>query len=110
AAIEAEFKRNLEGKFGVRFNKLYSITNMPISRFLEFLLNSGNYERYMERLLQAFNPAAVAGLMCRNTISIGWDGALYDCDFNQMLDLGLHSTAPQHILDFDLSLVHDRLI
>ncbi len=68
---------------------------MPISRFLEFLLETGNYEAYMERLANAFNPAAADGLMCRYTISVGWDGTLYDCDFNQMLELPANHGAPQ---------------
>lgn len=100
-AIEADYKRELERRHAIRFNSLYTITNMPISRFLEFLLRTGNYERYMEKLVNAFNPAAVAGLMCRYTLSVGWDGSLYDCDFNQMLDLGLVSAVPRHIRDFD---------
>jgi radical SAM/Cys-rich protein len=108
--LEEDFKRNLGKKYGVRFNRLYCITNMPISRFLEFLLQSGNYEQYMEKLAQAFNPAAVEGLMCRNTISIGWDGKLYDCDFNQMLDLEVGNSAPHFIGDFDLSLLNGRRI
>jgi radical SAM/Cys-rich protein len=83
---------------------------MPISRFLEFLIASGNYEHYMERLAQAFNPAAISGLMCRNTISIGWDGTLYDCDFNQMLDLSVDHGAPRHISQFDLSILNHRKI
>ena len=69
------------------FNSLYTITNMPISRFLDFLLRSGNYERYMDKLIRAYNPSAAAGVMCRYTLSVGWDGTLYDCDFNQMLDM-----------------------
>ena len=97
AALEADFRRVLDYKFGIQFNHLYCITNMPISRFLEFLLRSGNYEQYMEKLAQAFNPRAVAGLMCRNTISVGWDGRLYDCDFNQMLDLEVGFAAPRHL-------------
>lgn len=109
-AIEADFRRNLLSKYGIQFNQLYCITNMPISRFLEFLLETGNYERYMERLVQAFNPSAVNGLMCRNTISIGWDGTLYDCDFNQMLDLEVGYFAPKHIRDFNLSLLNARRI
>ncbi|HET6267019.1 MAG TPA: arsenosugar biosynthesis radical SAM (seleno)protein ArsS [Acidobacteriota bacterium] len=109
-SIEADFKRHLARNFGIVFNQLYCITNMPISRFLEFLLESGNYQRYMERLAQAFNPAAVAGLMCRNTISIGWDGTLYDCDFNQMLDLPVGSSAPHHISQFDLNALNFRRI
>src|SRR5215470_338047 len=100
-AIETQFRRELRAKHGIEFNHLYTITNMPISRFLEFLIESGNYDGYMERLANAFNPGAAAGVMCRYTISIGWDGTLYDCDFNQMLDLPLAHGAPSHIRDFD---------
>jgi hypothetical protein len=71
----------------VTFDALYCITNMPISRYLEWLEESGNLEGYMNRLVNAFNPSTMGGLMCRETISVGWDGRLYDCDFNQMLDL-----------------------
>ncbi|MCI0422119.1 MAG: arsenosugar biosynthesis radical SAM protein ArsS, partial [Acidobacteria bacterium] len=110
AALEADFRRVLEFKFGIRFNHLFCITNMPISRFLEFLLRSGNYERYMERLLQSFNPLAVEGLMCRNTISIGWDGRLYDCDFNQMLDLEVGFSAPRHVSEFNVSVLDRRRV
>jgi radical SAM/Cys-rich protein len=110
AAIEADFKRELRRRHGIEFNQLFTITNMPISRFLEFLLASGNYERYMDRLVNAYNPAAARGVMCRNTISVGWDGVLYDCDFNQMLELPLHRDAPQHIRDFDLHALTQRRI
>ncbi len=109
-AIEAQFRRELARRHGVVFNHLYTITNMPISRFLEFLVESGNYEGYMERLANAFNPAAAAGVMCRYTISIGWDGTLYDCDFNQMLDLPVSHGAPRHIRDFDPLQLHTRRI
>lgn len=109
-SLEADFKRNLRRKFGIEFNSLYCITNMPISRFLEFLLRSGNYEAYMKRLVQAFNPNAVAGLMCRNSISIGWDGRLFDCDFNQMLDLEVGYSAPKHVSDFDGQRLQKRRI
>ena len=102
-AIEAQFRKELARQHGVVFNHLYTITNMPISRFLEFLVESGNYEGYMERLANAFNPAAAAGVMCRYTISIGWDGTLYDCDFNQMLDLPLRHGAPRHLRDVNLA-------
>ncbi len=71
------------------FNRLYTITNMPIKRFLEYLRRTGNEERYMRKLVEAFNPRAVEGLMCRNLVSVDWTGRLYDCDFNQMLDLGV---------------------
>ena len=87
------------GRHGVVFNRLYTITNMPISRFLDYLVRSGQYERYMETLVGAFNPAAAAGVMCRTTLSVGWDGRLYDCDFNQMLDLPLAPTLPRNIHD-----------
>ncbi len=100
AAVEADFKRELRDRHGVVFNSLYTITNMPISRFLEFLLRSGNYDRYMQKLIEAYNPAAAAGVMCRNTLSVGWDGTLYDCDFNQMLELPAGFGAPTHIRDF----------
>jgi radical SAM/Cys-rich protein len=83
---------------------------MPISRFLEFLLQSGNYEAYMERLANAFNPAAAAAVMCRSTLSVGWDGTLYDCDFNQMLDMPIGFGAPRHIRDFDPALLETRRI
>jgi radical SAM/Cys-rich protein len=109
-AIEADYKRELERRHGIVFNSLYTITNMPISRFLEFLLRSGNYERYMEKLVSAFNPAAVPGLMCRSTLSVGWDGSLYDCDFNQMLDLRVVDGSPANIRDFDWSRLNQRQI
>lgn len=91
-SLEATWKREMMRRHGIVFNHLYTITNMPISRFLEFLIESGNLETYMEKLVNGFNPAAVAGLMCRYTLSVGWDGRLYDCDFNQMLDMPLAQT------------------
>jgi radical SAM/Cys-rich protein len=99
AALERDWKRELARRFGISFNRLYTITNMPISRFLEFLEASGNLQAYMEKLVGAFNPATVDGLMCRSTLSVGWDGRLYDCDFNQMIDLGVESGAPQTIFE-----------
>jgi radical SAM/Cys-rich protein len=109
-SIEALFRRELAGRHQVTFNHLYTITNMPISRFLEFLLESGNYAAYMERLANAFNPSAAAGVMCRYTLSVGWDGKLYDCDFNQMLDLPVTPHAPRHLRDFDPMRLHERQI
>ncbi len=109
-AIEAQFRRELRRLHSVEFNHLYTITNMPVSRFLEFLVESGNYEGYMERLANAFNPSAAAGVMCRYTLSVGWDGRLYDCDFNQMLDLPIDHGAPSHIRDFDPAQLHQRQI
>ena len=109
-AIESQFRKELRVKHGIEFNHLYTITNMPISRFLEFLVDSGNYEGYMERLANAFNPAAAAGVMCRYTLSVGWDGTLYDCDFNQMLDLPIGSGASRHIREFNFSQLQQRTI
>jgi radical SAM/Cys-rich protein len=109
-AIEAQFKRELATQYGIAFNHLYTITNMPISRFLEFLMASGNYEGYMERLANAFNPGAAAGVMCRYTLSVGWDGTLYDCDFNQMLELPLGFGSPRHIREFNPRNLHTRRI
>ena len=94
AALERDWKRELSRRFGISFNRLYTITNMPISRYLEFLVESGNLQAYMEKLVDAFNPATVDGLMCRSTLSVGWDGRLYDCDFNQMIDLGVEAGRP----------------
>ena len=109
-AIETRFRKELFARHGIEFNRLYTITNMPISRFLEFLLESGNYEQYMERLANAFNPVAAAGVMCRYTISVSWDGTLYDCDFNQMLDLPVDHGTPAHIRDFDPAQLNHRRI
>ena len=109
-AMETQFKRELATRYGITFNHLYTITNMPISRFLEFLVESGNFEGYMQRLANAFNPAAAVGVMCRYTLSVGWDGTLYDCDFNQMLDVPVDFGAPRHIRDFDAAQLHTRRI
>ena len=109
-AMEAEFKRVLDARHGVAFDRLFCLTNMPISRYLEWLVDSGNLPRYMESLVGAFNPAAAAGVMCRNTVSVGWDGALYDCDFNQMLELPVSAEAPRHVRDFDLAALTARAI
>ncbi|EMR00829.1 arsenosugar biosynthesis radical SAM (seleno)protein ArsS [Cesiribacter andamanensis] len=110
AGLEREFRQQLQRQFGIHFNSLYVITNLPISRFLDFLVQSGNYEAYMEKLVNSFNPAAAANVMCRNTISVGWDGQLYDCDFNQMLDLPVAEGAPRHIRDFDVTALQQRAI
>jgi radical SAM/Cys-rich protein len=108
ASLEKEFKQKLKKDFDVDFNSLFVITNLPISRFLDYLLQSGNYEGYMEKLVNAFNPVAAAGVMCRNTISVGWDGLLYDCDFNQMLDLLVDVESQRHIADFKTTVLNQR--
>ena len=98
-SLEADWKRELQRKHGIVFNRLYTITNMPISRYLQYLVDSGNLQGYMDRLVASFNPATIDGLMCRSTLSVGWDGRLYDCDFNQMIDLGTVRSAPQTIFE-----------
>ncbi len=108
--LKQQFKRELGRKHGIEFNDLFTITNLPISRFLKFLLMSGNLEDYMEKLITSFNPGAAQGVMCRNTISIGWDGRLFDCDFNQMLEMETDENTSQHIQDFDLASLNDREI
>jgi radical SAM/Cys-rich protein len=98
--LEAEYRRELRARFGVEFTRLFAIANMPISRFLDELIESGQYEAYLATLVDAFNPATVAGLMCRNTLSVDWRGYVYDCDFNQMLDWPVAEGWPRHIRDF----------
>jgi radical SAM/Cys-rich protein len=85
--LEADYKRELKKHFGIVFNKLYALTNLPIGRFASYLRRNCNLEEYMQLLIHAFNPATVSGLMCRNTISVGWRGEVYDCDFNQQLGM-----------------------
>ena len=110
AAIERDFRRELEARYGLRFNNLYTLTNMPIRRFLDYLQRSGNYTRYMDRLVQGFNPATVSGLMCRTLVSVGWDGRLYDCDFNQMLELPLDAAMPRTIAGLNWGRAAERKI
>ena len=106
-AMEADYRRVLLNQYGIRFNHLFTITNVPVGRFLKFLYTSGNLNRYMERLASCFNPSTVNGLMCRDQVSVGWDGQLYDCDFNQMLEL---NCSCKHIAEFDLEAFQEREI
>lgn len=111
AKAEQEWKAGLLKNHGVTFDRLISLNNMPISRYLEWLEASGNLKSYMELLVNAFNPATVSGLMCRNTLSIAWDGRLFDCDFNQMLDLEVETPKGRpHIRDFHPELLAQRAI
>jgi radical SAM/Cys-rich protein len=110
SAIEADFRRELKQRYDISFNNLYTITNMPIARYLDWLRRSKNEESYMRKLVSAFNPATVSNLMCRNLISVDWMGKLYDCDFNQMLELSVDKRAPQTIFDFDLEKLKNRQI
>lgn len=109
-SLKDDYKERLWNDHQIVFNDLYTITNLPISRYLNFLVMSGNLEEYMEKLVNAFNPAAAAGVMCRNTISIGWDGSLYDCDFNQMLKLKTNHGSPEHIKNWNLKKLNEREI
>lgn len=110
-ALEKEFKEKLKNLYNINFNNLYAITNLPVSRFLEYLVRSENYDSYMEKLVNAYNPTAAENVMCRNTISISWDGFIYDCDFNQMLEMkiGMESKH-QHLSNFDIDFVNNRYI
>lgn len=97
--LEADYRHELRSRYGIEFSCLFTITNMPISRFLDDLLQSGKYETYMQKLVDAFNPTTVDGLMCRTTLSVDWQGTLYDCDFNQMLELPIAPDLPGNVLD-----------
>ncbi|MGS0748772.1 arsenosugar biosynthesis radical SAM (seleno)protein ArsS [Halpernia sp. GG3] len=108
-SLEKEYKDALFQRFGITFNNLFAITNLPISRFLSYLIKSENYESYMQKLVEAYNPAAVGNVMCRQTISVGWDGFLYDCDFNQMLEMKVNGGS-EHISEFRLENLNNRLI
>lgn len=109
--LEREFKARLKTNFNVEFNNLFAITNLPISRFLEYLERSGNYDSYMEKLVGAYNPIAAENVMCRNTVSVSWDGYLYDCDFNQMLELKADvPKSNQHLADFNPDVLNRRTI
>lgn len=109
-ALEADYKREMWKRYGVSFNNLFTITNLPVGRFLAYLNSSGNFEMYMNRLVSSFNPSAAANAMCRNILSVGWDGTLYDCDFNQMLGMAVNHGAPSHLKDFDLAKLEKRQI
>ncbi|MCG2460949.1 arsenosugar biosynthesis radical SAM protein ArsS [Flavobacteriaceae bacterium F89] len=109
AALERDFKIALKEDFGIYFHNLFAITNLPIARFLDYLIASENYEDYMFALVEAYNPVAVENVMCTNTISVSWDGWLYDCDFNQMLGLKVASKI-KHIKDYNEDVLNDREI
>jgi radical SAM/Cys-rich protein len=110
SSLESEYKKVLLEKYGIVFNSLFCITNMPIGRYLSYLKNSGNYTEYMDELINSFNPVAARNVMCTNTLSVGYDGRLYDCDFNQMIDIGLEEGLPQHINQFDYEYLSKRKI
>ena len=109
--LEADYKRELKKHFGIIFNNLYTITNLPIARFASYLRHNNKLEEYMQLLIDNFNPATVFGLMCRNTISVGWTGEVFDCDFNQMLNMNWRNgSGPLHLWDLDPAAVENREI
>lgn len=110
AGLEREFRNKLKSGWGIDFTNLFAITNLPVSRFLDYLITSGNYDTYMEKLVNAYNPVAAANVMCRNTVSVSWDGYLYDCDFNQMLELKVDVFGSQHVSKWDTALLSKRAI
>jgi radical SAM/Cys-rich protein len=110
AELETDYKRELAKHFGIVFNNLYTITNLPIGRFASYLRHNNNLEEYMNLLIDAFNPATIEGLMCRNTISVGWRGEVYDCDFNQQLGMQWKNGVPIFLWDVDPSKIENRKI
>jgi radical SAM/Cys-rich protein len=108
AALEAEYRRVLRDEHGIYFNTMFCLINCPVGRYLDYLKTSGNLNDYMRTLQCAFNTGTVESVMCRTTLSVGWDGRLYDCDFNQMLGLSVNSGAPDHIRDFDFDRLASR--
>ena len=108
-AMEKDFKKALMEDFGIQFHNLFAITNLPIACFLDYLIASENYEDYMYSLVKAYNPTAVKNVMCTNTLQVSWDGYLFDCDFNQMLELPVNSKA-KHISEYKTELLEGRNI
>ena len=110
AKLEADYKRVLAAEHGIFFNRLFTVTNMPINRYRQHLQQSGTYREYMERLINAFSAEAVQQLACRSLISVGYDGRLYDCDFNQMLGMAIQANKPMTAFSFDLPTLLERRI
>jgi len=110
AELESDYKQALEHEFGIVFNSLFTITNQPIARFAEDLREHGKWNEYLELLANSFNPGTIEGLMCRSTLSVGYEGELYDCDFNQMLSMTLHDAKPLYLWDITPDYLHHRPI
>lgn len=109
-ALERDWKRQLKARHGVDFNRLFALTNLPVGRFLDFLVTRDMLDEYLTRLAVSFNPVAAESVMCRTTLSVGWTGTLYDCDFNQMLELSVNGGAPTSIFDFEEEVLAGREI
>ncbi len=110
AVLEADYKRELKNRYGISFTRLYAFTNMPIGRFREILVRDGSLENYQGMLADAFNPETLDNIMCRSLVSVGWNGRLFDCDFNQVLGIPTASGVPQHVDDFDFETLSHRII
>jgi radical SAM/Cys-rich protein len=108
--LEDEFRLKLRSSFGLEFNSLYTMTNAPINRFRDVLLRAGTFDRYMGNLVRAFNPSVATGVMCRTLVSVGYDGRLYDCDFNQMTGIQIKAGKPMTVFDFDYDALTSREI
>ncbi|MGC2062886.1 MAG: arsenosugar biosynthesis radical SAM (seleno)protein ArsS [Thermodesulfovibrionales bacterium] len=109
-SLEDDYRRELAARHDVTFDRLFVFSNMPIGRFRNHLEKTGSLGKYLKTLEDSFNPATLDGLMCRHLISVGWDGTLHDCDFNQVLGLNLNSACPQHIQDFVFERLANREI
>lgn len=111
ASLESDYRRELKDRYGICFTHLLTITNMPLGRFGEKLQKEKRLEKYEKLLLESFNPETVSALMCRHQISIGWDGTLYDCDFNLALNMVMNHGAPDHIDKWNLEdVIHRRIV
>lgn len=110
ACLEKDFKKELHEKFEIQFNNLFVITNMPIHRFKQQLQRLGTYEEYLEKLVNAFNPVAAEGIMCRQLLSVSHDGKIFDCDFNQMLDMQVKNGKLSTVFNFDYQDLMNRQI
>mgnify|MGYP003308646412 FL=1 len=108
--LEATYRKELRSRYNIVFNHLFTITNMPIHRFLDDLLQNDQYDTYMQTLIESYSPQATQKVMCRQTLSVGWDGTLYDCDFNQMLELPIRTKESCSIHNFDAQSLINRTI
>jgi radical SAM/Cys-rich protein len=110
AVLEADFKRQLRSRYGIEFNRLYTMTNVPLKRFKEQLKRAGIYDQYMRTLVKAFNPAIAAAVMCRSLVSVDHSGRLYDCDINQVLDMQIAGKEPMTVFNLDYGVLMQRSI
>ena len=110
AVLEADFRGQLRSRYGIEFNSLYTMTNVPLKRFKEQLKRAGTYDQYMRTLVNAFNPAIAAAVMCRSLVSVDYSGRLYDCDINQVLDMQIAGKEPMTVFNLDFGVLMQRTI